>query len=293
MGALTFLSGCLVGALIATLLTQGDTLLYSDEYLGGTVPLSLSEALAQIRQGWDRPTRVLIGMLLHPLLLCLALALILAGRRCWRAFVTRTLWIRCPSVIKLILEFHASLLGVIVVAGLLSGAVVTIAGLAAIRDADSLSAVLEPLWQHSLLLSGLLAQGSLPFAIHPALAPRLLDTALGVLDVVTPLYHYLVPRRVRGDPARHGALGPSSWPVVRRGHRLPMIATDCFCLLLIAHGPSCAVATDCFGSPLQCLPSASRASECFWLLLVASGCFWLLLVASGSFWLLLVASGCF
>ena len=49
----TFLAGCLLGALAATFLTHAE-----QHSLGSdSIPLSLSDAFAQIQSGWTRPTQ--------------------------------------------------------------------------------------------------------------------------------------------------------------------------------------------------------------------------------------------
>ena len=174
MAALTFLAGVLVGALLAFLLDHADTMLSSENW-DSKLPTSPIEAIAQIHAKWTTPTLVLIAVLKHPLRLLLALALLLSARRCWRSIITRNLWIRCPNKIKAALESHASLLGVIVIAATLGAASITLA--AAMSDPIELeiSNLLAIFWPHAHLLSGLLVQASLPLAIHPQLAPQLLD----------------------------------------------------------------------------------------------------------------------
>ena len=54
MALATFLAGCLIGALAATFLTHAE-----QHSLGSdSIPLSLSDAFAQIQSGWTRPTQV-------------------------------------------------------------------------------------------------------------------------------------------------------------------------------------------------------------------------------------------
>lgn len=51
----TFLAGCLLGALAATFLTHAEQHSFGSD----SVPLSLSDAFAQIQSGWTRPTQAL------------------------------------------------------------------------------------------------------------------------------------------------------------------------------------------------------------------------------------------
>ncbi len=172
MAATSFFGGALFGAALATLLTHADTLLSSENWSSTQIPLSPLEALSQIRAKWTRPTLVAIAVLRHPLLLSLALALLMAARRAWRSVITRALWLQCPSLIKAALESHASLLGVLVTAAAL-GAVITLSSSSQVRS--NLDSLLGLDWPHAHLLGGLVLQLSLPFAIHPSLAPQLFE----------------------------------------------------------------------------------------------------------------------
>ena len=111
-----FLTGCLVGALAATFLTHAEQSLGSE-----SIPLSLSDAFAQIHSGWTRPTQLALVVLHHPLVMCSTLLFVLACRRVLRS-ITRQLWVHAPSVPKALLELHASVLGAAVVAVLALGA---------------------------------------------------------------------------------------------------------------------------------------------------------------------------
>lgn len=114
----TFLAGCLLGALAATFLTHAE-----QHSLGSdSIPLSLSDAVAQIQSGWTRPTQMALVVLHHPLVMCTTLLFVLACRRALRACVTRQLWIHAPSAPKALLELHSSVLGAAVVAVIAIGA---------------------------------------------------------------------------------------------------------------------------------------------------------------------------
>ena len=110
------MTGCVVGALVATLLSHA-------EHAHLEAPLSDPLLLfAQIRSGWTRPTRLAIALCEHPVLICLVLLLLLLMRRVWRSLVARQLWLKAPLVIKAVLELHASVLGAFVLFALLAGA---------------------------------------------------------------------------------------------------------------------------------------------------------------------------
>ena len=92
----TFLAGCVIGALCATLLPAVHrTQLHqigaheSDGDFGGSLPLSLSDAVSQIRSGWTRPMLVAFAVLRHPGILIAALAPVLCARKYFRALFTR------------------------------------------------------------------------------------------------------------------------------------------------------------------------------------------------------------
>ena len=197
-----FLAGCVVGALVATLLTHADVTMVADV---ADFPLSPADLLLQIKAGWARPLALGLALLRHPLLLAGLLGVILATRRGWRNGVLRWLWIRSPNVLKSLLEAHSSLLGATVVLLLLVGSVfiaamgagphaseacatsavtargwlsrphVGVAQCSRASDKWSLeaaSSAIQRLWP---ALRGLLIQATLPFAIHPGLLPGLIE----------------------------------------------------------------------------------------------------------------------
>ena len=213
MGFATFLTGCAVGVLVATLLSSHADL---DQL---EVPHSLGEAFSQIRSGWTRPTQMIIAAFAHPLLVCALLMALLITRRSWRSFVTRRLWLRAPATLKAVLELHSSLLGLFVMFALLvsSGAILQMADAVAVSGAvcpqapralHGVRLILSKLNPRSQrkpnqrepnqvlpkmassshmfslaaltslgpqpVLAGLLVQVLLPLLIHPSLTPRLL-----------------------------------------------------------------------------------------------------------------------
>ena len=66
----TFLSGAVFGALIATLLSRADP------HHTLRIPLSLDDALLQIKLGWAKPTAMAWSIIRHPAILLMALLLL-------------------------------------------------------------------------------------------------------------------------------------------------------------------------------------------------------------------------
>lgn len=162
----TFLLGAVFGAVVATLLSSADHQTFAPRQ----IPLSLEEALSQIKVGWAGPTAIAWSIVRHPLVLIIALLLLLGLRRLWRGYITRPLWVQAPQWIKALLELHSSVLGGLVVISLVVGASI-IASQAHAHDAF--------FWHPTLV--GLAAQLLLPVAIHPSLGPRLAHLPLWLL----------------------------------------------------------------------------------------------------------------
>ena len=108
----TFLAGCVVGAFVATMLSET-----------ADVPLSFGDLYTYyLSTGWSRPTRRLIHLFAYPVTLSLLLLLLLGTRRLFRAHLTRPLWVHAPAVPKALLELHSAYLGVVVLTSLLCSA---------------------------------------------------------------------------------------------------------------------------------------------------------------------------
>ena len=193
-----FLVGCAVGALLSTLLTHADITSITDTQ---SILLSLSAAVVQIQAGWARPAALALTMLQHPLLLAATLLLLLSARSTWRSCILRPMWLRAPFALKYLLELHSALLGALVVTTLLASSHVMTA---------------RPLYdEHSTVMYGLAVHALLPFAIHPGLAPRMLEVFVG--------------RRPIGSPTqRHSARGRNSWRNGRVPQRLRAMLNAAF-----------------------------------------------------------------
>ena len=166
----TFFAGCVVGAMIAMLLTHES---FHESFATQTeIPLSIREILSQIRSGWRHPASLVLAVLQHPCLLLVLLSILLLLRRSWRLWVIRPLWLEAPSVLKATLELHSWWLGAATVAAHLA---------AAHRMArwDLPNVSVDPFARMLLLvreqpiLQGLAFQAMVPIAIHPGLLPAI------------------------------------------------------------------------------------------------------------------------
>lgn len=170
----TFLAGCVVGAALATLLTHADDALQAD-LQSMSIPMSLSDAFSQIRSGWTRPTLMILGLAVHPLMMSLALGLLLFCRRLWHSFILRNIWIYYPSLIKELLETHAGLLGLLIVTSMLTVTASIVVGWSPFSTECTINGTfgaIISLWPKPVMV-GLVVQSIMPFLIHPSLAPRL------------------------------------------------------------------------------------------------------------------------